>query len=335
MGHISLGALAVAGMETSMHASLRTIGVAVASVTASIFFAACSKASDVSTAPRLDVDSQYWPVDVDKLALATTQMISSDDEPAYLVKIYINLPPVNPPIITSVYYDYYLPKTGKRIRVGYAKTDASLPPDQMEAARRAGVADIFKAAEEAAAAPEIIDLPLSEDARALTPLLVKPMALKEAHQLAQRAGLQRAETIVLETNIKDPTKPVMMWTFRGPHTLADSKAIHIDALDGRLIDEDEINMKTRAERDADYAEYLAALRSLVRPLSSGASGGSEFCTGGYVWDSGMGYCRARASFDPDLMPTQGAKLNGMSLHRCGTPVDSQKSRPENFSAAKW
>lgn len=266
---------------------------------------ACAKPG-AAAAPQLEVDADYWPLHVDRLEEATTRMVNKKDDPAYLINIHINLPPVNPPIVTSVFYEYYLPKAGKRISVGYARTDASLPPDQMEAARRAGVADVFKAAEEAAAAPQFVDLPPTNDARALTPLIVKPIALKDAHKLALRAGLQRADTIDLETNIKDPANPVMMWTFHGPHTLEDSKAVHIDALNGRLIDEDEINATTRAERDAEYAEYLADLRSLIHPPSgSGGGDGTMYCTGSYVWDSGMGYCRPRLSFDEGPMPTSG------------------------------
>lgn len=215
-------------------------------------------------------------------------MGSKPNAPAYLSRIHINLPDVNPPVITSVHYEYYFPETQKRISVGYANTDVSLPPDQMEAARCTGVADIMKAAQDATFAPQTSALPPTNDGLAPTPLISKPIALQDAYQLARRAGLTRADSIDLETNTKDPKTPVMMWTFHGQHTLTDSKAIHIDALSRAVIDEDQINATTRAERDAEYARYLATLRSLVHPQVNGGGNSSNYCTGGYVWDSGFG-----------------------------------------------
>lgn len=286
-----------------MHLSLQII--ALVTISALIGFAVASGAAGRDSSPRLEVDAQHWPLQVLELGQRTTQMVSKPNEPAYLTRIHINLPDVNPPVVTSVHYDFYFPKTQKRISVGYANTDVSMPADQMEAARRAGVADIMKAAQEATFAPQTSALPPTNDGLAPTPLLSKPIALQDAYQLARRAGLTRAESIDLETNTKDPKTPVMMWTFHGQHTLADSKAIHIDALNGALIDEDQINATTRAERDAEYARYLATLRSLVHPRANGGGSGATFCTSGYVWDSAFGYCRAPSSSDPQLMPTHG------------------------------
>lgn len=285
--------------------------IAIVAVSALIIVGVSSGAADHTAVQRLEVDGQHWPLRVLELAQATTQMVNKPGEPAYLSKIHINLPDVNPPVITSVHYEFYFPKTQKRISVGYANTDVSLPADQMEAARRAGVADAIKNSIEAAFAPQTSELPPTHSGFVPPLLLSKPIALQDAYQLARRAGLTRAESIDLETNTKDPKTPVMMWTFRGQHTLADSKAVHIDALNGALIDEDLINATTRAERNAEYAEYLAALRSLVHPhghdggRARAYDGGSIYCTGGYVWDSGFGYCRASSSSDSPQMPTHG------------------------------
>jgi hypothetical protein len=288
-----------------MRLSLKTTIIAFATLSSLIGFVLATDATGRGDVLRLEVDAGHWPLRVLELAQATKQMVSKPNAPAYLAKIHINLPDVNPPVMTSVHYEFYFPATKKRISVGYAHTDVSLPEDQMEAARRAGVADVMKASMDAVFAPQTSELPPTNDGLAPTPLVSKPIALQDAYQLARRAGLTRAETIDLETNTKDPKAPVMMWTFHGQHTLADSKAVHIDALNGALIDEDQINATTRAEHDAEYAQYLATLRALVHPRATGGGNSSNYCTGGYVWDSSFGYCRAPSSSDPQTMPTHG------------------------------
>lgn len=288
-----------------MRLSLQKAALPILIVCAVIGFAVTKGATGRDATPRLEVDGQHWPLRVLELAQTAKEMVSKPNEPALMTRIHINLPNVNPPLTTSVHYEFYIPARQRRVSVGFANTDVALPADQMEAARRAGVADAMQASIDAAFAPQISELPPVNNALLLTPLVSKPIALEDAYQLARRVGLKRAESIDLETNTKDPKAPVMMWTFNGPHTLADSKAIHIDALNGALIDEDQINATTRAERDAEYAEYLKLLRSLVHPPARGGSNGSNYCTGGHVWDSGFGYCRPSYSSDPPLMPTHG------------------------------
>ena len=288
-----------------MRLSIQNLTIPIVVVCALIGFVFTKGAIGRDDTPRLEVDGQHWPLRVFELAQTASQMVSKPNAPATLTKIHINLPDVNPPVTTSVHYEFYIPASKKRLSVGYANTDVSLPADQMEAARRAGVADVMQASMDAAFAPQISELPPTNGGIPLTPLLSQPMALQDAYQRARQAGLTRAVAIDLETNIKDPQAPVMMWTFHGQHTLADSKAVHIDALNGALIDEDQINATTRAERDAEYAQYLKLLRSLVHPPARGGSNGSNYCTGGYVWDSGFGYCRPVYASDPPFMPTHG------------------------------
>lgn len=288
-----------------MRLSLQKLTIPVVVVCALVGFIVAKGATGRDEPPRLEVDAQHWPLRVFELAQTANHLVSKPNAPATLTKIHINLPGVNPPATTSVHYEFYISASKKRVSVGFANTDVSLPADQMEAARRAGVADVMQASMDAAFAPQISELRPENNALYLTPLLSKPIALQDAYQRARKVGLTRAETIDLEMNVKDPKAPVMMWTFHGQHTLADSKAVHIDALNGALIDEDQINATTRAERDAEYAQYLKLLRSLVHPPARGGSNGSNYCTGGYVWDSGFGYCRPVYSSDPPLMPTHG------------------------------
>ncbi len=283
---------------------LSHVAIAIVAISAAVGTVVILDAANQET-PRLEVDAQHWPLRIFELAETAKQIVGKGNEPNYLTRIHINLPDVNPPIVTSVFYEFYFPKTQKRISVGYTNTDVSLPADQMEAARRAGFEDIMKASIEASFAPQISELPLTDFKNILTPLLSKPIDLPEAYQLARRAGLTRAVSVDLETNTKDPKAPVMMWTFHGQHTLADSKAVHIDALKGTLIDEDNINATTRAERDAENAKYLAILRSIVHPRANSSGNDSNYCTSGHVWDSAFGYCRPVYSTDPPLMPTHG------------------------------
>ncbi len=283
---------------------LSRVAIAFVAISAAVGTVVVSGAAN-QEAPRLEVDAQHWPLRIFELAETAKQIVGKGNEPNYLTRIHINLPNVNPPIVTSVFYEFYFPKTQKRMSVGYANTDVSLPADQMEAARRAGVEDMMKASIEASFAPQISELPPTDFKNILTPLLSKPIDLPEAYQLARRAGLTRAVSIDLETNTKDPKAPVMMWTFHGQHTLADSKAVHIDALNGTLIDEDNINATTRAERDAENAKYLAILRSLVHPRTNSSGNGSNYCTSGHVWDSSFGYCRPVYASDPPNLPRHG------------------------------
>ena len=64
----------------------------------------------------------------------------------------------------------------------------------------------------------------------------------------------------------------MLWTFAGQHTQVDAKEIHVNALTGALVDEDEINATTRAERDAAYAADMARIRAFF--ASRRARGGA-------------------------------------------------------------
>jgi hypothetical protein len=85
--------------------------------------------------------------------------------------------------------------------------------------------------------------------------------MNEAYQLARRAGLTRAHGIRLHVSVKDPKLPLLLWTFAGQHTQKDAKEIHVNALTGALVDEDDINATTRAERDAQYAADMAMIRA--------------------------------------------------------------------------
>jgi TPR repeat protein len=63
-----------------------------------------------------------------------------------------------------------------------------------------------------------------------------------------------------------------------------------------------------AARGSSIAKQAAAnLRSPdydARPASgSSGAGGAQFCSSGYVYDFGMGYCRAPSTSDPPNMPT--------------------------------
>jgi hypothetical protein len=141
--------------------------------------------------------------------------------------------------------------------------------EQMEAARAAGVADIMEASVEATFAPQFTELPPPRYDFVPTPLFGTQVGLRDAYELARRAGLKRAHTVELKVGTKDPTVPLLIWTFRGDHTLVDSKAVNINALTGELIDEDRINATTRAERDAQFA----ADQALIRAFFSRRSGG--------------------------------------------------------------
>ncbi len=121
-----------------------------------------------------------------------------------------------------------------------------LPPDQKEAAKRAGVDDIFTKAVEVALAPHFEERPPPNYGFVPTPLLGVQVGLKEAYALARRGGLTRALRIRLHVSVKDPKLPLLLWTFAGQHTQVDAKEIHVNALTGALVDEDDINSITRA-----------------------------------------------------------------------------------------
>ena len=231
---------------------------------------ACSKPAPATAAPQLEVDADRWPSNTLELAQTAIAMVKQRGESAYLTEIDIQLPNVNPPPVTSVTYRFYLPEVRKRLDVIFANfngTSLLPPPDQMEAARRAGVAGVFEAAAAAALAPTIIEQPPPSSDFIPTPLLGVQVSLRDANKLARRGGLTRATGIKLKVSDKDPKLPLNIWTFEGPHTQIDAKAIHVNALTGALVDEDNINATTRAERDARYAADMAMIRAFFAARS--------------------------------------------------------------------
>jgi hypothetical protein len=241
------------------------LGIALALCAASC----SSKDGAGAPTPRLEVDAERWPLRVLELAQSTIHLVEQRGEPSYLTEIDIQLPVVSPAPITSVTYQFYLPKAGKGLAVTWANTDISIPAEQMAAMREAGVADIMEASIEATFAPQFTELPRPSHGFVPTPLFGVEVGLRDAHELARRAGLKRAHTVELKVGTKDPTVPLLIWTFRGEHTLVDSQAVHINALTGELIDEDRINSTTRAERDAQFA----ADQALIRAFFARGSGG--------------------------------------------------------------
>ena len=259
-------------MQTSIKRILCTIS---AILCGTLLAHACSRAGTAAVAPRLEVDAERWPVNTLELAQTAIALVKQRGEPGYLTEIDIQLPDVNPPAVTSVTYQFYLPKVRKGLNINYANfNDTSLlpPPDQMEAARQAGVADVFEAAAAAAVAPTFTERPPPNSGFVPTPLLGVQVGLRDAYELARRGGLTHATGIKLKTSAKDPQLPLLIWTFEGQHTQADAKAIHVNALTGALVDEDNINATTRAERDAAYAADMAMIRAFFAARRGGRSG---------------------------------------------------------------
>jgi hypothetical protein len=234
-----------------------------------------SKDAAEAGSPRLEVDDQHWPVGVLELAQTTIHLVAKRGEPAYLTEIDVQLPDVGTPApVTAVTYQFYLPKARKGLAVNWAHTDITIAPDQLAEMQRAGVAEMMKASIEATFAPRFIDLPPPSHGFVPTPLFGVQVGMRDAYELARRAGLTRAHTIELKVGTKDPSVPLLIWTFRGDHTLVDSKAVNIDALTGELIDEDRINATTRAERDAQFAADQAMIRAFFARRRGGGSGWS-------------------------------------------------------------
>jgi hypothetical protein len=232
----------------------------------------CAKSEPADTAARLEVDADHWPVNTLELAQTAIALVQERGEPAYLMGIAIQLPHDNQPPVTSVTYQFYLPQARKRLDVNYANFDGTNllpPPDQMEAARQAGVAEVFEAAAAAAVAPKLIEQRPPNHGYVPTPLLGVQVGLRDAYALARRGGLTRAIGVELKVSDKDPQLPILIWTFKGEHTQADAKAIHVNALTGALVDEDNINATTRAERDAAYAADMAMIRAFFAARRGG------------------------------------------------------------------
>ena len=238
------------------------LGVCGLAIMLSLCTTSCSgKEGSDAVPPRLEVDAEHWPLHVLALAQTTIHLVEKRGEPGYLTEIDVQLPQVNPPVVTAVHYHFYLPKSRKLLAVSYANFDVSIPPQQMEDAKRAGVADMMQASIDAAFLPQFSELEPPRYDRVPTPLFATQIGLRDAYELARRAGLKHADSITLKVGTKDPTVPLLMWTFNGEHTLADSKAVHINALTGALIDEDLITDITRAERDAQFAADMALIRA--------------------------------------------------------------------------
>ena len=258
--------------ETKSHFKLAAYGLGLA---LTICTASCSSRDSADTLPsRLEVDAQRWPLHVLALAQTTIHLVEQRAEPGYLTEIDVQLPDVNPPAVTAVHYQFYLPKSRKVLTVSYANSDVSISPEQMEEMRRAGVAEMMQASIDATFAPTFSELEPPRYGRVPTPLFATQIGLRDAYELARRAGLQRAHSVELKVGTKDPAVPLLIWTFRGEHTLEDSKAVHINALTGELIDEDRINATTRAERDAQFAADQALIRAFfARGRRSSGGGG--------------------------------------------------------------
>ncbi len=238
------------------------------------------------------MDSEHWPLHLFELARTTIKMVDKRGEPVYLTQVDIDLPDVNSSALTSVHFNFYFPKTHKQLSVDYVSTDLSISAEQMEMARRAGVANVMKDAQEAALAPQLSERPPPEHGFVPPQLSSARIGLQEAYQFARQGGLIRADHIDLKVNTKNPQVPLLLWTFMGNYTKeTDSQAIHVDALTGALIDEDRINALTRAERNAQLQEGLTALKSLVSHASGSSGSASSYAYPGTTTsDNGSQAC---------------------------------------------
>ena len=241
-------------------------------------------------AVRLTLRADGLPDGLRELDIAAAALARREDRDAMLVGVVVRPRSNDPGQTASVIYSYYLPGSRRQVAVSFVNVSVALPPDQVEAARRAGVLAMMQKSIDDASLPKVTEITGRHDSPAPEPLPPASVDFREAHAVARRAGLRRFDDAQLKASARDPAKRFAVWAFAGDFPGDDrSRAIYVDARSGQPVAEREVYAATfEDDKRRAGAELAAALDALRRNAGRGGSRGA----GG---SSCLDYCAQTAS----------------------------------------
>lgn len=256
--------------------------------------AAAAAAADPSSV-RLTLRADGLPDDLTRLDAAAAALARREDRDATLFDVVVRPRSNDPGKTASVIYSFYLPGSRRQVAVSFVNISVALPPDQVEAARRAGVLAMMQKSIDDASLPKVTEIAGRRDAAAPAPLPPASVGFRAAHAVALRAGLRKFDSAQLKASARDPARRFAVWAFSGDFPGDDrSRAIYVDARSGQAVAERDVYASTfEDDKRRSSAELAAALDALRRAAGrgGGAPGGSscqDYCA------ESAGQCRASA-----------------------------------------
>ena len=242
-------------------------------------------------AVRLKLRADGLPDDLREIDAAAMALARREDRDAVLFDVVVRPRSNDPGKTASVIYSYYLPGSRRQVAVSFVNMLVALPPDQVEAARRAGVLAMMQKSIDDANLPKVTEIAGRRGSPAPERLPPASVGFREAHTVALRAGLRRFDAAQLKASARDPAKRFAVWAFAGDFPGNDkSRAIYVDALSGRPVPEREVYAATfEDDKRRSGAELAAALDALRRSAGRGGGGG-----GGQGGSSCLDYCAENA-----------------------------------------
>lgn len=245
-----------------------------------------------------------------------------EDRDAMLFDVVVHPRSNDPGQTASAIYSYYLPRSRRQVAVSFVNIVVALPPDQVEAARRAGVLAMLQKSIDDASLPKVTEIAGRRGSPAPEPLPVRSVNFREAHAVALRAGLRKFDSAQLKASARDPAKRFAIWAFAGDFPGDDeSRAIYVDARSGRQVAEREVYAVTFGEeKRRGSAEIAAAFDALRRSAGGGGGAGGSSCLD-YCGER-AGQCRAsacRSADTPTANAAAGQCIDDERLCREGCP----------------
>jgi hypothetical protein len=239
---------------------------------------------------RLTLRADGLPDGLRELDAAAATLARREDRDAMLFDVVVYPPSNDPGKTASVIYSYYLPGSRRQVTVSFVNMQVALPPDQVEAARRAGVLAMMQKSIDDASLPTVTEITGRRGSPAPQPLPPASVDFRDAHAVALRAGLRRLVSAQLKASARDPAKRFAVWAFAGDFPGNDrSRAIYVDANSARAVPEREVYAATfEDEKRRASAELTAALDALRRQGGRGGNGGAS-------GSSCLDYCASAAS----------------------------------------
>lgn len=267
-------------------------------------------------AVRLTLRTDGLPDDLREIDAAAAALARREDRDAMLFDVVVRPRSNDPGKTASVIYSYYLPASRRQVAVSFVNMLVALPPDQVEAARRAGVLAMMQKSIDDANLPKVTEIAGRRGSPAPEPLPPASVDFREAHAVAVRAGLRKFDSARLKASTRDPAKRFAVWAFAGDFPGDDkSRAIYVDARSGRPVPEREVHASTfEDDKRRSSAELAAALDALRRSAGGGGGGpGGSSCLD-YCAES-ANQCRASAYANADAPSANAAASQCVDAER--------------------
>jgi hypothetical protein len=265
-------------------------------------------------AVRLAVRADGLPDELREIDAAAGALARREDPGATLINVVVSPRSNDPGKTASVIYSFYLPGSRRQVAISFVNMQVALPPDQVEAARRAGVLAMLQKSIDDASLPKVTEITARRGSPPPEALPPASVSFRAAHAVALRAGLSKLDGAQLKSSARDPAKRYAVWAFSGSFPGDEqSRALYVDALSGRLVAEREVYEATLEDEKRRVSAEIAATRNaLQRSAGGGGSGGSsclDYCA------QSASQCRASAYRDADAPSANAAAMQCTDAER--------------------